>query len=118
SEKSATFRDHAFGGGAVPCAHFSLLPSTPQAVSPRKIGIVYGLSPAAGVSIASTWPRPLPGGTADRIGVIIAPRRPIALFLPWSRLPMVWPSAPLTWPSGGGVPAVPGDKIALSSSMV
>ena len=31
---------------------------------------------------------------------------------------MVWPSAPLTWPSGGGVPAVPGDKIALSSSMV
>src|SRR6185295_11321426 len=30
SEKSATFRDHAFGGGAVPCAHFSILPSTPQ----------------------------------------------------------------------------------------
>src|SRR3954469_5923523 len=38
SEKSATFRGHAFGGGAVPCAHFSILPSTPHAVSPRKIG--------------------------------------------------------------------------------
>ena len=34
----------------MPCHHFSNLPSTPQAESPRKIGMAKGLRPAAGVS--------------------------------------------------------------------
>src|SRR5262245_58659545 len=91
SEKSTTFRDHAFGGGAVPWDHFSILPSTPQAVSPRKIGRVKGASPAAGVSKARMGASAVVVDACVRIGVITAPSRPIAVFLPLSRLPMVCP---------------------------
>ncbi|MGY3510136.1 hypothetical protein ACVIQY_003111 [Bradyrhizobium sp. USDA 3051] len=52
------------GGGAVPWAHFSILPSTPQAVSASEIGI-------------ANWPRP---GTADT-SVPSNPARPPALGL-------------------------------------
>ena len=54
--KSATFRDHALGRGAVPWDHFSILPSTPQAVRPRKIGRAKPLRPMAGVSAPSRGP--------------------------------------------------------------
>ena len=40
---------------------------------------------------------------------------PIAVFLPFSRLPNVSPSAPLTWPNGRDLSSVPGAMIALSS---
>ena len=41
---------------------------------------------------------------------------PIAVFLPFSKLPSVSPSAPLTWPSAPGLPSVPGAIIAVSTS--
>ncbi len=52
------------GGGAVPCAHFSILPSTPQAVSASEIG-------------SANWLRP---GTAEAI-VPNSPARPPAFGL-------------------------------------
>src|SRR4051794_25466052 len=88
--------DHAFGGGAVPWDHFSILPSTPQAVRPRKIGRAKPLSPAAGVSRARTGASAVEVDACVSNGVATAPSRPTAVFLPLSRLPMVCPSAPLT----------------------
>src|SRR4051795_8761603 len=91
-----TADDYALAGGAVPWDHFSILPSTPQAVSPRKMGRAKPLSPAAGVSSARTGASAVEVDACVSNGVATAPRRPSAVFLPLSRLPMVWPSAPLT----------------------
>ena len=97
----------------MPWDHFSILPSTPQAVSPRKIGRVKGASPAAGVSMARMGPSAVVVDACVSIGVITAPSRPIAVFLPLSRLPMVCPSAPLTWPSGRRLAVGAGDEDGL-----
>src|SRR5262245_54818197 len=88
------------GDGAVPCDHFSNLPSAPHAVRARKVGMMKGLTPAAGVSMPRTWPSPVSAGTAESNDVSVAPMMPIAVFLPLRRLPRVSPSAPFTWPSG------------------
>ena len=85
---------------------------------PRKTGRAKPLRPAAGVSVASRGPSVAVSDACDSNGVATAPSRPIAVFLPSSRLPMVCPSAPLTWPSGCGLPAVSGENIAWSKSTV
>src|SRR6266436_755164 len=100
------------GGGAVPCAHFSTLPRTPQAVVARKIGRANWLRPGTDVAIVPKSPAnpPAPGDdvTAASRLVMSEPPIPIAVFFPLSRLPIVSPSAPFTWPSGGLPPvAVP-----------
>ena len=100
----------------MPCAHFSILPSTPQAASPRKIGMVKGLSPAAGVIIAEHLAETGAGRHVrqdrrdDR-----AEQADRGLLAVEQLADRVCPSAPLTWPSGCVLAAVPGDKIALST---
>src|SRR3954447_21173904 len=93
------------GGGAVPWAHFSILPSTPQAVSASEIGIANWPRPGtADTSVPSNPARPPALGLAvtdDSSAVISEPPMPSAVFLPSSILPMVSPSAPLTWPRTG-----------------
>ena len=80
--------------------------------------MVKGLSPAAGVSIASTWPRPLPGrhGRQDRRDhrAEKADRGLLAVEQVADGLA----ERAVDLAERRRLPAVPGDKIALSSSMV
>jgi hypothetical protein len=87
----------------VPWAHFSILPSAPQAVRARKSGIVNPLSPGTDPAISCSSPNmPLgvpPAGSAGTFAshaVSRLPMTPNAVFLPLSRFPIVSPSAPLT----------------------
>ena len=84
----------------MPWAHFSSLPSTPQAVRTTNNGIVKPLKP--GMDPAISWRNPVkplavaPGGnvgTFESHPVSKVPMRPIAVLLPLSRLPIVSPSA-------------------------
>jgi hypothetical protein len=61
----------------------------------------------------------VPGGNAGTLEsqpVSKVPMRPIAVFLPLRRLPIVSPSAPLTWPNGGDLP--PGLMRPLTKSRI
>src|SRR3954462_13457332 len=93
------------GGGAVPWAHFSILPSTPQAVSASEIGIANWPRPGTAETMVPSSPARPPAlglaGTDESSAVISEPPMPSAVFLPSSILPMVSPSAPLTWPRTG-----------------
>src|SRR5207248_11627930 len=97
--------DVTLGGGAVPWAHFSSLPSVPHAVSAREIGRANWPRPGTADAIVPNSPaRPPAFGlavTAESSAVISEPPMPSAVFLPSNSLPMVSPSAPLTWPSTG-----------------
>ena len=76
----------------MPCAHFSILPSAPQAVRTRNNGMVKPLRP--GMDPVISWRSPIkplavvPGGNAGTLEsqpVSKVPMRPIAVFLPLRR---------------------------------
>src|SRR6266700_7424689 len=103
--REAKAQADSFGGGAVPWAHFSILPRTPHAAIAREMGSANWLRPGIAVTTVPNSPAnpPEPGVavTAESTLVISAPPNPSAVFLPFWRLPMVSPSAPLTCPSSG-----------------